>query len=286
MESAESLPDSTRNDSATNAVVPPDVAERVDRFLRLLDEVMPDVVSGLHVIGSVALGDYRPGRSDIDVVVVTRRPLGEADVPAVDEVHRREHDRAGSGGPLAASYLTTSSLATIADSAVPIVSHLEGVTQYGPNFEVNPVTWRTLVRHAIAVRGNSTSGWMREPKDDTVADFCRKNLAEYWAPQLRDVDRAAEDDHDQRLRASALEWMALGPARSAHTIETGEVISKTRAGELMVERVSDIERPAFELALAARRGELDPTDEVPIGQVALAARAIERTILEPLIGPS
>ncbi len=261
--------------------LPPDVAERIDRLLDLLDEALPDVVSGLHLVGSVALGDYQPGHSDIDLVVVTRHPLGEADVPVIDEVHRREREAAGSGGPIEGSYLTTASLATTADALVPSVSHREGVTGYGPDVEVNPVTWRTLVRHAIAVRGNPTSDWMRDPKDRAVAAYCRKNLVDYWEPLLSaaaDVDPATAPT----VPASALEWLALGPIRLAHTIQTGEIISKSVAGAKMLELVFDEERPSFDAALATRSGAVDPQVPIDARHLAVASQAISRTVLEPL----
>lgn len=229
--------------------LPVDAHHRIETLLADLDQSLPDVISGLHVVGSIALGDYQPGHSDIDVIVVTRHPLGEADVATVDAVHQR--DRSKPGGSLQASYLTTSSLATNADPQVPSVSHLEGTTTYGTDFEVNPVTWRNLVRHAVAVRGTPTSKWMRDPRDADVAAFCRANLVEYWRPMAERIL-----DEPRPTDASTLEWVGLGPARLVHTIETGEIISKTEAGKRMLREATEAERPAFESALAIRRGDV------------------------------
>ncbi len=244
--------------------LPTDAQQRIEALLADLDQTLPDVVSGLHVVGSIALGDYQPGHSDIDVVVVTRHPLGEADVAAVDSVHQR--DRRNAGGPIQASYLTTSSLATKADPLVPSVSHNDGTTAYGTDFEVNPVTWRSLVRHAVAVRGTATSVWMRDPSDGEVAVFCRTNLAEYWRPMAETMLHEPRD-----VEGSMLEWMGLGPARLIHTIETGDIISKTEAGNHMLEIATEAERPAFEAALAVRRGEI--SSDAPVDYRLLAAAA-------------
>ncbi|MEZ5377331.1 MAG: nucleotidyltransferase domain-containing protein [Acidimicrobiales bacterium] len=253
-----------------DAALPDDVRPRIEGLLAELDRELPDVVSGLHVVGSIALGDYHPGHSDIDLVIVTRHPLGPADVPVIDAVHQRE--RQAGGSPLQASYLTTSSLATNADPIVPSVSYLNGETSYGTDFEVNPVTWRNLVRHAVAVRGTPTSVWMRDPDDAELAAFCRRNLDEYWLPL---VDKVLAEPRS--VEARMLEWLGLGPARLAHTIETGEIISKTEAGERMLAAASEAERPAFETALAVRRGEIDPAavlDYQPIADIATATRRV------------
>ena len=63
--------------------IPDDVDRTVTRFLDRLDRVLPGRVTGLYLVGSVALGAYRPGRSDIDVVAVLDVADGER-LPAAD----------------------------------------------------------------------------------------------------------------------------------------------------------------------------------------------------------
>ncbi|SDI22457.1 Nucleotidyltransferase domain-containing protein [Sinosporangium album] len=52
--------------------------------LELADRHAPGLVEGLYPQGSIALGDYRPGASDIDVVAVAGKAPGA-------EVLRRIH---------------------------------------------------------------------------------------------------------------------------------------------------------------------------------------------------
>lgn len=58
-----------------------------DRHLSALAERAPGLIDALYVWGSVALGDFRPGRSDVDVLAVTSRPLDAADLTMLAEVH-------------------------------------------------------------------------------------------------------------------------------------------------------------------------------------------------------
>ncbi|GAA5079360.1 putative nucleotidyltransferase [Thermocatellispora tengchongensis] len=53
------------------------VAPLLDRFLREAREAVP--LTAMWVHGSLALGDYRPGRSDLDLIAV---PETEPDEPA------------------------------------------------------------------------------------------------------------------------------------------------------------------------------------------------------------
>lgn len=50
--------------------------QAADRYLKALEATLaPDLVCGVYVVGSAALGSWRPGRSDLDVLVVLDRPL-------------------------------------------------------------------------------------------------------------------------------------------------------------------------------------------------------------------
>jgi hypothetical protein len=57
--------------------LPPEVSRYLDRLVGELLLVLGDRLSGVYGLGSLALGDFRPGRSDIDVYAVVDRPLDE-----------------------------------------------------------------------------------------------------------------------------------------------------------------------------------------------------------------
>ncbi|RYE88377.1 MAG: hypothetical protein EOP19_01545, partial [Hyphomicrobiales bacterium] len=64
----------------------------VDLAAATLAELIPrycgELVSGFHLIGSVADGDFRPGRSDFDFVGVLSRGPDDADLEALAILHR------------------------------------------------------------------------------------------------------------------------------------------------------------------------------------------------------
>jgi hypothetical protein len=55
----------------------PEVSQYLDRLVGELRLILGDRLSGVYALGSLALGDFRPGRSDIDVYAVVDRPLDE-----------------------------------------------------------------------------------------------------------------------------------------------------------------------------------------------------------------
>src|SRR3712207_5710617 len=73
--------------------LPNPVAAVVDAFLEAADAEVPALVEGLYLVGSVALGDFRPHRSDIDFVAVMARRPDAASLRALERVHARLQER-------------------------------------------------------------------------------------------------------------------------------------------------------------------------------------------------
>ncbi|MGW6930609.1 nucleotidyltransferase domain-containing protein [Lentzea sp. NPDC054927] len=202
-------------------------------YLSFLDARLPDVVVGAHVYGSRVLDDV-VADSDLDIVIEVSSPV---ELPAADG----------------------------ADVAVVLAGSLElPVFDVTPlSGEVTPVLWQQLRTVGQTVRGT------RPTCPGTAADveaYCRDNLVSYWK---LDFDRFREVlpslDPQASIPRDALLWVGLGPARLWHTIRTGEIVSKSRAGELAAARWPDL--PILDL-VASRRGSDVPLT-VAHGQAAL-----------------
>jgi hypothetical protein len=67
--------------------LPPDVSALLDALLAGLREALGDNLVGVYLGGSLALGDFDPGTSDVDILVVTERPLWDAEYGAISALH-------------------------------------------------------------------------------------------------------------------------------------------------------------------------------------------------------
>jgi hypothetical protein len=94
------------------------VAGYLDELVARAGGVLGDELHGVCLMGSAALGDYRPGRSDLDVAVAVERPLPVAVRAAVVAALDHEalpcparglelvtYDRAGLADPVGPAYL-------------------------------------------------------------------------------------------------------------------------------------------------------------------------------------
>ena len=230
-------------------------AERaVARHRRWLDRLLPGRVVDVHVTGSTALGAYRPGRSDVDVVVVLDRRLSRADlvrlrvarllasIPcAVSGVARR---RWAFPGNVNGVYVVADDLSRPVAEIDPVASHTGTTFSVGSAFDVNPVMWTVLADAGVAV--------VRPPREETVA-WCRENLATFWrglAVRIR----------GGRVFRSRLAQEVLGVSRLWVTVTTGEVVSKEDAGDGALAAFDEEWHPLLHDALAWRRGR--PADPV------------------------
>lgn len=204
-------------------------------WLDVHDRVAPGLVEGLYVVGSIALDDWRP-RSDVDIVACTADPATDADA----DLLRLAHDEfvARHVGPaIDGPYVAWGDLAA---PPMPVMRPWTRDGEFrhdGECFEINPVTWYTLARHGIAVRGEPTDRLGVVTDADERRRFVRENLDTYWRSVRDELERAVGVPDRREFPAEVVEWCALGTSRMMLTAETGDVAAKTAAGRWTAERL-------------------------------------------------
>ena len=248
--------------AVVGVALPNGAAGAIDRYLDAADKAVPGLIVGLHVAGSLALGDYRPERSDIDVVAVVACEPDGAQRSLLAEVHRVVATRVD--GP----YLTAAAMGKDPSDVGPVAFHVDGRFEHGPCHEVSPVTWTILAEHAITVRGDAPSALGVRADREAVQAFGAANLAGYWAGWARAIaavlEGAADDD---TMETQMLEWGVLGAARVHCAATTGAVVSKLDAGSYALRTFGTEWHHVIELATSSRRGDLD---EVRVGDLRRA----------------
>lgn len=212
----------------------------VHGYLARLDDNAPGLVDGFYVVGSIALGSFRPGRSDIDFVATTPGPLSPEALAALRSLHRRSYAEGAVRAVISRSWplVCNGVFVNGEDLARPtaqVTAEAHQVSEKfaaGDSFDVNPVTWWTLAHHGIALRGPSPDRLTIHLNDDELRRWTAVNLVSYWRPWAHAVTGRGVRGwrerfrhlHSRRLAA----WGVLGTARMHATISTGEVVSKER----------------------------------------------------------
>ncbi|MEU8235236.1 aminoglycoside adenylyltransferase domain-containing protein [Actinoplanes sp. NPDC048967] len=191
-------------------------------YLELADRHAPGLVHGLYLQGSVALGDYQPGVSDIDFVAVVS---GTPDVATLRAVHadlRRAHRKPYFDG----LYVTAEDLRRDPATCPPGPAVHEWQVEAESRFERHLVTWHLLAQSGVAVRGPGVAGLGIHTDWPALAESTRQNLAGYWT-RWRDVTARGPVGFSAR----ATSWGVLGAARLRHTLAAGRVTAKTEAAD-------------------------------------------------------
>jgi Nucleotidyltransferase domain len=210
--------------------LPPAVTQLADR---LADAGW---VLDLFVAGSLAMGDYVPGVSDIDLVALVDGPSDEPRLATLTELHQNLDRGAAAGLDLGCVYVNAGQLSD-RDALHATWTHGSLVHRI-----LSGVTRAELVRHGFALIGRPPAAVLPDVSDDDVRRAARAELCGYWA------------------WASRRPLMWLNPviadlgltsmARGRYALETGRLLTKSRA-------IEKAHAPAWlrrELA-ARRRGE-------------------------------
>jgi predicted nucleotidyltransferase len=184
-------------------------------FLDRVTPVVPLVAVWAH--GSLAAGDYQPGKSDLDLVAVVEGELSEEQRRRLEEAHGKidlplaEH--------LHCSYMPRQRLGDL---------DAEHVTwAFEELFErpVTAVTRRELHSCAVVLRGEPPEGLLPPVSDEELAAFIRADLRDFWLVKLR----------ARRLWLQDV-WVDLGMlvvARATVTLREGRMITKREALDVL-----------------------------------------------------
>ena len=195
---------------------PAEVHEYQSELVRRLEDVLGDELLGVYSVGSLALGGYRHGSSDIDVIAITANPV---DGEVVAEIARQ---------------CSHSNLRCPARKLeLVVMPAAEAKSARAPRWQLNLNTGRDIDNHV----GTDASG---EPEHWFILD---KALAHAHAVALRgphaaELITAPAREAVERAQAAAIAWFAehepgeavlVTAARAWHWQETGRFASKPDA---------------------------------------------------------
>jgi hypothetical protein len=245
--------------------LPEEPRRRAGRYLRIADALLPGRISGFYVVGSTALGAYRPGRSDIDfVAVVDGSTLSRRELARLRAVYVLSGLL--TGGPALARrrflfpgtcngvFVRSSDLGRPVAEITALASHGGTTFSVGKGFDVNPVCWTLLADGGIALRGPEPSTLGLRPDPHVLQAWTLGNLDCFWSRWARTVQA--------RSALRILPWWrshlansVLTPSRMHHTVATGTIITKEAAGAHALAAFPSEWHPLIHEAVAHRRGE-------------------------------
>jgi hypothetical protein len=183
------------------------------RFVSEIQPAVPTVAVWAH--GSLALGDFQPGRSDLDLIAVVESPLDSEQRDRLAGIHQRLLDEEPAAAELHCSYMVASALC---EAETRHVTWAHSMLLERP---VTPVTRRELLDGGLTLHGPTPTELLPPLAPGQLEDFIRRDLAEFWLPATR----------RPRLWMRDI-WVDLGLlvlARATVTLRDGRLITKGEA---------------------------------------------------------
>jgi len=190
----------------------------LERFAADLGGVLPLVALWAH--GSLALGDFQPGRSDLDLVALIAAPVTEAEKRDLQRMHETLASEESLADKLHCAYVVESELGDVDRK------HLTWA--HGELFDrvVSPVTRRELCQGGLCLTGGpGPAAVVPVVTDADLKDYIRADLRDYWYPNTARTDLWLRDI-----------WVDLGLltfARATVTLREGRLITKREALEIL-----------------------------------------------------
>lgn len=246
-------------------------------LLTRLRAVLANELTGLYVYGSLATGDFTPGRSDIDFLVVTTRELPGALLPQVEAMHAN----------IMQLGRTDADLAWATKLEGPYIPR-EALRRYDPERAWHPalrvdgsfgVDWhasdwiiqRHVIReHGITVEGPPLDSLIDPVTPDELRHAAAGILREWWAPMLDDPARL----HSSEYQAYAV----LTMCRSLYTLQHGSVVEKAVAAQWAQDQLGDRWSSMITRALAWRH-------DMPLDDLAGVQALIRHTLAQVPAAP-
>jgi hypothetical protein len=204
----------------------PDVLQPLlNEYVRVMEQKIPGLVSGVYLYGSIALGAFDPNFSDVDFIAVTQRHCTAQDVQALSEIHRELQQKYPQWA-LEGSYVQAQDLGQPENKIEPHPYIHDSVFNPAGAFDINPVTWWILKRHGITVFGTPPATLPFEVDIDQLIAYIHENLNSYWRQFTVNPHRILMLFSDR-----GVQWAVLGVLRQFYTLNERDIASKIGAGE-------------------------------------------------------
>lgn len=228
----------------------------IKKMASCIEEILFDRVPSIYLYGSVVLGDFRLGWSDIDFLVLTEKQITE--VQAEELLHLRQkllkeepqnaYYRSFEGGILSLSAFVRQE----SDRVVYWGTSGQKITDF---YRLDSFCMTQLLESGVLLYGKDIRDNLHMPSyNDLYNDVLRhyETITKYAKKTGRNV--------------YSFGWL-LDIARGIYTLQTGKIISKTAAGEWALQKGICSVPEALKLALQVRkdpvlyRNDLDIMDQ-------------------------
>lgn len=164
--------------------LPVQVQSFMQKYVDLLNKNLPsDLIEGVYIYGSIALGAFNEAKSDIDFVVLLRRVVSEQEVATIQDIHVQMNKHAF-GKRMDGVYIQLNTVGKTNEELSTYPYYIDGEVKVG-HWDVNHITWWVLKEHGITLQGTPIRELNISTKWDDVLITLEYNMNKYWLSKTK-----------------------------------------------------------------------------------------------------
>ena len=196
----------------------------LDYLLINTSDILNDQLIGMYIHGSLALNDFVPDRSDIDLVIVTKNTLTDNLLEKLKFLHERiTLSDLPYSKRIECIYIPIKSLKNYSQEKAYFPCLHVGGKFYIDGFGL--IEKYILRENGITIKGQNPKLFIKPVTPSELKRVAFESLKNWWLPQLTNHSRLVKDDYQV--------YAILTMCRAFYTIENGDIVSKSKAASFV-----------------------------------------------------
>jgi hypothetical protein len=234
--------------------LPENANEVLDTYFHLLDSKLLDFLEAFFIYGSISLGAFTKGWSDLDFIAVVKRKVTANELIILKKVHRDIH-RKFPKTILDGKYITRSEMQQLNEGEKPYLLFNEGKYRGIRPFNKDSIDAFQLKMYGIAIKGHDPNEYDYSVDWDILIQNMYGNLNSYWVNWRIKCERFLSLSYVGLLfKLNMIEWGVLGVSRIYYTFKEKQITSKVGAGEYALRSVPERWHKIINESMRLRKG--------------------------------
>ncbi len=235
--------------------LPDDVIKIIDEYLCRIDSKLPGLVVGLYIYGSISLGAYTKGISDIDFLAVTGHTINNYELSILKEIHKELKSKFNETD-LMGSYIFSEELELSNNKYTQnCPCFIEGKFIGYQRFDHNSIDAYQLQKYGITLRGKNIGDYNYHVDWNELLEHMKDNLNTYWLNWMTNSSKLFSiNGLVSSISLKSIEWGVLGVTRQYYSFIEKGMTSKVGAGEYALMCVPERWHKILRESMRSRKG--------------------------------
>ncbi|HYE12446.1 MAG TPA: aminoglycoside adenylyltransferase domain-containing protein [Patescibacteria group bacterium] len=234
--------------------IPENVNKILTEYFTIFEARLPNLLEAYYIYGSISLGAFDCGFSDIDFIAVVKRQTTETDMTILKEIHKYIKKKFPKTD-LMGLYVMQSDLQLHHKNEKSCPCFIDGIFKGLEKFDQNSIDAYQLKKYGITMKGLDIKSYTYEVDWDTLIQNMSDNLNTYWLNWLNGCRKPLSVKYiGSFIHLGMIEWGVLGVTRLYYTFKERDITSKVGAGEYALKMVPQRWHKIIHESMRLRKG--------------------------------